>query len=51
MYLLAAGLSFAHPRVALGIVASIMVVWIVPTAKVGPVERCLDARDQGHGQA
>jgi uncharacterized membrane protein len=50
LYLVAGALSFAHPRVALGIVASIMVVWIVPTAKVGPVERCLDVRDQGQEQ-
>ena len=36
LYLIAMPMSFYHPYVALGIIALVAVVWIVPTAKVDP---------------
>jgi uncharacterized membrane protein len=42
MYLVAVALSFSHPRYALGIVALVMVLWIIPSAKVHPLEHCVD---------
>jgi len=54
MYLIAAALSFTHPRFALGIVALIMVIWIVPAAKVDPIahleEHCIDSHAGKHSQ-
>ena len=38
MYLIAVALSFSHPKTALGIVLLVMVLWIIPTAKVKPLE-------------
>jgi uncharacterized membrane protein len=42
LYLIAIALSFSHPRTALGIVVLVMAIWIVPNAKVKPMEHCVD---------
>jgi uncharacterized membrane protein len=44
MYLGAVALSFSHPRLALGIVGLVMVLWIIPAAKVYPLEQCTDIK-------
>jgi uncharacterized membrane protein len=36
LYLISIPLSFYHPYAALTIIALVMVIWIVPTARVGP---------------
>jgi uncharacterized membrane protein len=36
LYLVSVGLSLHHPRLALGLVAFISIVWVVPTASVVP---------------
>ena len=54
VFLVAVALSFAHPRISLGIVALIMVLWIVPTARVDAIEHCVDvhaSRRDGTGDA
>jgi TMEM175 potassium channel family protein len=38
LYLIAGPLAFYHPYLALGVVAMVTVVWIVPTARVEPSE-------------
>lgn len=38
LYLIAVPLSFYHPYFSLAIIALVMVVWIVPTARVEPCE-------------
>ena len=42
MYLIAVGLSFRYPYVSLGIVALVTVLWIIPSAKVNPIEQHVD---------
>ncbi len=42
MYLIAVACSFRHPYVSLGIVALVTVLWVIPSAKVNPVEHCVD---------
>lgn len=36
LYLLAVPLSFYHPYLALSIIALVMVIWIIPTARIEP---------------
>jgi uncharacterized membrane protein len=36
VYLVAISLAFQHPRVALGLVASVTVIWITPTVGIKP---------------
>jgi uncharacterized membrane protein len=38
LYLIAGPLAFYHPYLALGVVAMVTVVWIVPTARIEPNE-------------
>jgi len=38
LYLIAVPLSFYHPYLALAIIALVMIVWIIPTARIGPCE-------------
>lgn len=40
MYVAAIALSRAHPRFALGIVALVSVLWIIPTARIAPPLAC-----------
>jgi len=40
LYLVAISLSFRHPLSALGIVALISIVWIIPTARIVPPVTC-----------
>ena len=50
MYLFAIACSFRFPHVSLGIVALVSVIWIIPTARVRPLEHCVDvhaARREG----
>ena len=42
MYLVAIACSFRFPHVSLGIVALVSVIWIIPTARVRPLEHCVD---------
>jgi uncharacterized membrane protein len=42
MYLVAAACSLRYPRIALAIVGLVTAVWIVPSAKVNPIEPCAD---------
>lgn len=42
LYLAAAGLSFLHPHIALGIVGLVTAVWIIPSAKVKPLEHSIE---------
>jgi uncharacterized membrane protein len=42
MYLVAAACSVRYPHIALGIVGLVTVVWIIPSAKVSPIEHCVD---------
>jgi hypothetical protein len=42
MYLVAIALSFRHPQAALGMVVLVMLLWIVPTAKLKPLEDCVE---------
>jgi uncharacterized membrane protein len=41
LYLIAIGLSFHHPILALALVALISIFWIIPTAYILPPELCL----------
>ena len=53
MYLVAVACSFRYPYVSLGIVALVSILWIIPTAKVSPLEDCIDvhaARRENHGE-
>jgi uncharacterized membrane protein len=40
LYLVAIGLSFQHPLFALGIVALISIIWIIPSARIVPPMTC-----------
>jgi uncharacterized membrane protein len=54
MYLVAAGCSLRYPHLALAIVGLVTAVWIVPSAKVSPIEHCADvhaAKRHGTGDA
>ena len=42
MYLFAIACSYRFPHVSLGIVALVSVIWIIPTARVRPLEHCVD---------
>jgi len=49
IYLIAVAFSFPFPKVALGVVAAVMLLWIVPNARVVPVAHCVkdgDARGE-----
>lgn len=48
LYVFAIALSLSHPRIALGIVALVMVIWIIPNAKVKAVEHCVDVHSAKH---
>jgi len=57
IYLVAVALSFSHPQIALGIVVLVMLLWIIPSAKVKPLEQCVavhaakhDVSDEGVGR-
>jgi uncharacterized membrane protein len=43
MYLIAVGASIHHSSIALGIVALVMVLWIIPSAKADPLDHCITA--------
>ena len=54
MYLVAVACSFRYPYVSLGIVGLVTVFWIIPSAKVRPLENCVDvhaAKRDGMGDA
>jgi len=42
LYAVAILCSFPYPRIALGIVALVMGIWVLPSAKIDPVEHCVD---------
>ncbi len=46
--LIAIALSFSHPHVALGIVVLVTAIWIVPDARVKPVEHLVDVHAAKH---
>jgi uncharacterized membrane protein len=50
LYLVAILSSFHYPRVALGIVGLVMVLWVLPSAKINPVEHCLDVHAEKRQQ-
>ncbi|MBB5057098.1 putative membrane protein [Granulicella aggregans] len=50
LYIVAALCSFPYPRIALGIVALVMVVWVLPTSKIDPIEHCIDVHTEKHQQ-
>ncbi len=41
LYLIAIGLSFRHPHLALALVALVSVLWIIPTAHIVPPTACV----------
>jgi uncharacterized membrane protein len=50
LYVVAALCSFPYPRIALGIVALVMVVWVLPTSKIDPIEHCVDLHTEKRQQ-
>lgn len=48
LYLVAIALSFSHPRIALGIVVVVMAIWVIPNARVKPLEHCVDVHSDKH---
>ena len=42
MYLVAVACSYRFPHASLGIVALVSVLWIIPSARVRPLEHCVD---------
>jgi uncharacterized membrane protein len=50
LYVVAALCSFPYPRIALGIVALVMVVWVLPTAKIDAIEHCVDVHNEKEQQ-
>jgi uncharacterized membrane protein len=50
LYVVAALCSFPYPRIALGIVALVMVVWVLPTSKIDPIEHCVDVHHEKQQQ-
>ena len=42
LYLVAVACSFRYPHIALAIVGLVTALWIVPSAKVHPLEHCVD---------
>jgi uncharacterized membrane protein len=47
LYLIAIGLSVHHPLIALGIVALISILWIIPTARILPPATCATEDNPG----
>lgn len=50
LYVIAILCSFPYPRIALGIVGLVMVIWVLPTAKIDPVEHCVDVHAEKRQQ-
>ena len=50
LYVVAVLCSFPYPKIALGIVALVMVVWVLPTSKIDPIEHCVDVHTEKRQQ-
>ena len=50
LYAVAILCSFPYPRIALGIVGLVMVLWIMPAARIKPVEHCVEVHNEKHQQ-
>jgi uncharacterized membrane protein len=42
--------SFPYPKIALGIVALVMVIWVQPAAKIAPIDHYVDVHTEKHQQ-
>jgi len=54
MYLVAVACSLRYPHISLAIIGLVTAVWIIPSAKVNPIEHCVDvhaARREGFDDA
>jgi len=54
MYLVAVACSLRYPHIALAMIGLVTAVWIIPSAKVNPIEHCVDvhaARREGFDDA
>jgi uncharacterized membrane protein len=49
LYLIAVGFTFHHPYIALGILAAVMVLWVVPNARFVPSVPCEPPRPLSPG--
>ena len=47
LYLVSIGLSLYHPLLALGLVALISIIWIIPTAHLVPPTVCVPEDNPG----
>jgi len=50
MYAIAIACSFSYPRVSLGIVGMVMLVWVVPSARVGGEDHFTEVHHGNHQQ-